>query len=209
MTYRRAGEVDMRAAAWMVGPGIVGVDRRRRAHRRASNTHLLLVVTAVLLAWQAVGILRGARPGERRRGPRLEATPSMYLGIGLVAGFVSGLLGIGGGLVMVPLLAGWLGMPLKRALGTSLLAIVALVIPGTIVHAALGHIDWAIFAVVTLGAVPGRPARSARSRWARRSARCACSSGRSCWSSRWPTAPPRPSSCSGASGAAATMRPPA
>jgi uncharacterized membrane protein YfcA len=68
---------------------------------------------------------------------------------------VSGLLGIGGGLVMVPLMVGWLGMPLKRALGTSLLAIVALVVPGTIVHAALGHIDWALFLVATLGAVPG------------------------------------------------------
>ncbi len=56
---------------------------------------------------------------------------------------------------MVPLLAGLMGMPLKRALGTSLLAIVVLVVPGTIVHAALGHIDWAIFVVVTLGAVPG------------------------------------------------------
>jgi uncharacterized protein len=30
-----------------------------------------------------------------------------------------------------------------------------LVIPGTIVHASLGHIDWAIFASVTIGAVPG------------------------------------------------------
>jgi uncharacterized membrane protein YfcA len=55
----------------------------------------------------------------------------------------------------VPMLAGWLGMPLKRALGTSLLAIVALVVPGTITHAALGHIDWSLFVVVTLGAVPG------------------------------------------------------
>jgi len=79
----------------------------------------------------------------------------MFVGIGLLAGFVSGLLGIGGGLVMVPMLAGWLGMPLKRALGTSLLAIVALVIPGTITHAALGHIDWALVLVVTIGAVPG------------------------------------------------------
>ena len=35
-------------------------------------------------------------------------------------------------------------MPLKRALGTSLLAIVALVIPGTITHALLGHIDWTL-----------------------------------------------------------------
>jgi uncharacterized membrane protein YfcA len=46
-------------------------------------------------------------------------------------------------------------MPLKRALGTSLLAIVALVVPGTIVHAALGHIDLWIFVALTVGAVPG------------------------------------------------------
>jgi uncharacterized membrane protein YfcA len=46
-------------------------------------------------------------------------------------------------------------MPLKRALGTSLLTIVALVIPGTVVHAALGNIDWAIAVAVTVGAVPG------------------------------------------------------
>jgi uncharacterized membrane protein YfcA len=46
-------------------------------------------------------------------------------------------------------------MPLKRALGTSLLTIPALVIPGTIVHAALGHIDWWAALFLTIGAVPG------------------------------------------------------
>lgn len=151
LTYRRAGEIDERAAAWMIGPGVLA-SILGALLTKFVDTHLLLVITAVLLASQAVSILRGRRD---RRGPSFEATPSMYIGIGLVAGFVSGLLGIGGGLVMVPMLAGWLGMPLKRALGTSLLAIVALVIPGTIVHAALGHIDWTLFLVVTLGAVPG------------------------------------------------------
>lgn len=151
LTYRRAGEIDERAAAWMIGPGVLA-SILGALLTKFVDTHLLLVITAVLLASQAVSILRGRRD---RRAPSFEATPSMYIGIGLVAGFVSGLLGIGGGLVMVPMLAGWLGMPLKRALGTSLLAIVALVIPGTIVHAALGHIDWTLFLVVTLGAVPG------------------------------------------------------
>jgi uncharacterized membrane protein YfcA len=56
---------------------------------------------------------------------------------------------------MVPLLAGWLGMPLKRALGTSLLAIVALVVPGTVVHASLGHLDLGICLALVVGAVPG------------------------------------------------------
>jgi uncharacterized protein len=46
-------------------------------------------------------------------------------------------------------------MPLKRTLGTSLLTIPAIVIPGTIVHAALGNIDWWVFAFATIGAVPG------------------------------------------------------
>jgi uncharacterized protein len=46
-------------------------------------------------------------------------------------------------------------MPLRRALGTSLLVIAILVIPGTIVHAILGNIDWAIFVALTIGVVPG------------------------------------------------------
>jgi uncharacterized membrane protein YfcA len=56
---------------------------------------------------------------------------------------------------MVPAFTTWIGMPLRRALGTSLLVIAVLVIPGTIVHALLGNIDWAIFLVLTLGVIPG------------------------------------------------------
>lgn len=152
-TYRQGGEVDAHAAAWIAGPGIVAAILGSWA-TDVIDTHLLLLITAVLLAYQAVSILRGARSGARPRTPR-TGTPQAFAGIGLAAGFISGLLGIGGGLIIVPLLAGLLGMPLKRALGTSLLAIVVLVIPGTIVHAALDHIDWAVCLVVTIGAVPG------------------------------------------------------
>jgi uncharacterized membrane protein YfcA len=105
------------------------------------------------LAWQAVSVLRGARR-EERAVPR-PATPAAFAAIGAAAGLISGLLGVGGGIVMVPLMAGWLGVPLKRALGTSLAAIVLLVIPGTVVHAINGNIDWGIFVVLTIGAVPG------------------------------------------------------
>lgn len=153
LRYRQEGEVDVRAAGWMIAAGIpaaiVGA-----ALTEVIPTHLLLVVTALLLGWQSVGIIRGRGRGPVAAAPRAE-TPSVFLAIGAIAGAVSGLLGVGGGLVMVPLLAGWLRMPLKRALGTSLAAIVGMVVPGTIVHALLGNIDWPIFVVVTLGAVPG------------------------------------------------------
>ncbi len=153
LRYHEADELDLRAAAWMASLGLAGA-AVGAALTKVVPTHLLLVVTALLLAWQSIGILRGASRTQGRR-VRLRSTPLTFAGIGLIAGLISGLLGIGGGIVMVPLMAGWLGMPLKRVLGTSLATIVVLVIPGTIVHAALGHIDWAIFAVVVIGAVPG------------------------------------------------------
>jgi uncharacterized membrane protein YfcA len=152
LTYRRGGELDTHAAAWLVGPGLVAAALGAWLTDFIDTT-MLLLVTALLLGWQAVAILRDAR-GARRRGSR-EATAPILGGIGALAGFVSGLLGIGGGLVMVPLLAGWLGMPLKRALGTSLLAIVALVMPGTVVHSTLGHIDLGICLALMVGGVPG------------------------------------------------------
>jgi uncharacterized membrane protein YfcA len=153
LTYRRAGEMDVRAVCWIVLAGLPASAIGAQI-AEVVDTHALLVATAVLLAWQAVGILRGAGGASEGIERRLAGGPELAA-IGVAAGFVSGLLGIGGGIVMVPLMAGWLGMPLKRALGTSLAAIAALVIPGTIVHAINGNVDWTIFAAVAVGAVPG------------------------------------------------------
>ncbi len=152
LTYRKGGELDVRAAAWLVPPGLAGAPLGAWLTEWI-ETPLLLLVVASLLGYQALAILHAARSPQRTAGR--DASPLALGGIGAAAGFVSGLLGIGGGLVMVPLLAGWLGMPLKRAQGTSLLAIAALVVPGTVVHAALGHIDLGIFLALTAGAVPG------------------------------------------------------
>jgi hypothetical protein len=151
-TYAKAGEVGFRAARWAALPGIPG------AYLGASlteyvNPHLLLVVTAVLIGWTAEQVIRGRRP---RTPWRVGTTPGWkYAAIGLLAGFVSGLLGVGGGIVMVPAFTVLIGMPLKRALGTSLVVICILVVPGTVRHWVLGNVDWAIALVLALGVVPG------------------------------------------------------
>lgn len=152
-TYRRAGEVDLRAAAWIGGIGALA-SIGGAASSDVVNGRLLLLITAVLLAWQSIQILRGRDPDRR---PRQEHVIAWWVlaSIGLGAGFLSGLLGIGGGLVIVPALTGYLGMPLKRTLGTSLVSIVAMVVPGTIVHAALGHVDWVAVVFLLVGSVPG------------------------------------------------------
>lgn len=150
-TYRRAGQVDVRAALWMSVAGVASA-AGGAALTSVIDGNLLLVLTSVLLVWQGIEVARGSSVTEATEE---RVSPWACVGVGVAAGFVSGLLGIGGGLVMVPLLAGVLGMPLKRALGTSLATIVVLVVPGTIVHALLGNIDWAIVLVVMIGSVVG------------------------------------------------------
>ena len=144
--------MSFRAARWAAAPGIGGAILGALL-TEVVNAHLLLLVTAALIAITAVQVIVGRTP---RTPWVLGETPGWkYSAIGLLAGFVSGLLGVGGGIVMVPALTTWIGMPLRRALGTSLLVIAILVIPGTIVHSLLGNIDWAIFLVLTLGVIPG------------------------------------------------------
>lgn len=151
-TYARAGEVSFRAARWASAPGALGAILGALLTDHV-NAHLLLVVTSGIIAWTAVGLLRGRPP--RVTYVRGRTPAHRHVLIGLAAGFVSGLLGVGGGIVLVPAFTMLLGMPLRRALGTSLVVISAIAVPGTLVHWWLGHIDWAIFAVLTLGVVPG------------------------------------------------------
>ncbi len=150
-TYSRADEVSWRALRFAAGPGVVAAVLGAW-FTAAIDPHWLLLVTAVLIGWQAVRVWQGARYTARPRG---SITAWQYAAIGGMTGFVSGLLGVGGGIVFVPVVTTMLGMPLKRALGTSLVLIASIAVPGTLVHAALGHIDWRIFLVLTIGVVPG------------------------------------------------------
>jgi uncharacterized membrane protein YfcA len=63
-------------------------------------------------------------------------------GIGLLAGVLSGLFGVGGGVVMVPLQMLLLGEAIKTAVRTSLGAIVAIAISGLVQHTWNGNVLW-------------------------------------------------------------------
>ena len=81
------------------------------------------------------------------------------IGIGLVAGLFSALFGVGGGIVLVPLLIILVGLEGRLAAGTSLAAIGITALAGTIFYAFEGHVDVAHAALVglpaTMGAVAG------------------------------------------------------
>ncbi len=59
-----------------------------------------------------------------------ELSPARGAGIGAIMGFLSGLLGIGGGVVGVPLMRAWARIPMKRAVVTSVCTMVPLAMVG-------------------------------------------------------------------------------
>ena len=75
--------------------------------------------------------------------------------IGLGAGLLSGLLGVGGGVLLIPGFLYILRMPIRRAFATSLAVIAVIAIPGTVVHALLHHISWSLALYLAIGSIPG------------------------------------------------------
>jgi uncharacterized membrane protein YfcA len=74
--------------------------------------------------------------------------------VAVVVGLLSGLLANGGGVLFGPLFIRFFKMPTKKALASSLLVSAGLAIPGTIAHWYLGHINWIIVLLLSIGSIP-------------------------------------------------------
>lgn len=83
------------------------------------------------------------------------ATIAKIIFIGVIAGFMSGYVGVGGGFIMVPLFVSMLGIPMRLASGTSLTAVCILAIPGVIEQGILGNIDYMVGIAMMVGSIPG------------------------------------------------------
>jgi hypothetical protein len=142
-------------------------------------TSALLAVTAVRMARHEPAQARtalaparrspddGADPGPTALVPAETGDPApaaphhgrgrapAFAAVGAAAGLLSGLLGVGGGIVMVPGFTQVAGLSIKSAIATSLVCVAALAVPGTVTHAVLGNIDWRAAAFLTLTVIPG------------------------------------------------------
>lgn len=174
VSYARRDLADVRAGVVMGSVGALASIGGAALSGVAGGTAVLLV-TAVFIGWAAVDILLQERSASAPPAPAVPGeyesdaaavppvgragTPRASLlrlaAIGLLAGFYSGFLGLGGGFIVVPALARFCGFPIKRAVGTSLVTVAVLAIPGTIAHAYLGHIDWTLALLLAIGVVPG------------------------------------------------------
>jgi len=175
LRYRREGLVRGRVVAWTAGAGVIAtVAGALLTAVLPGNGHPLMILTAAFVGFNAYRVSRpvpepepaatvlaegatDAAPGIEieRRGMPARADWWRLAITGVSAGGLSGLLGIGGGILMVPLFTGWIRLPLKEAIATSLACVGVFAVPGTVTHLALGHIDWLFALPLCVGVVPG------------------------------------------------------
>lgn len=117
---------------------------------------LQLTMFAVAMAVVALLMLRhGKASTENISSEKVTALP-VVLSAGLGAGLLTGLLGVGGGFIIVPALTMLLHLPIKKAIGTSLLVIGMNSMIGAISYGSRMNLSFAIlpFAIGTLAAAP-------------------------------------------------------
>ena len=170
--YVRSGEVDARVATLFALPSLVAVFATRRFIIPAVPDRLftvgtvvvtkdmaILVLFAVTMLLAAVSMIRGCRrcvtrSEDRERGNHQRLSVPAVLIEGLVVGTLTGLVGAGGGFLIIPALVLVAGLPMRQAVGTSLLIIAAKSLTGFLGDlGASTMIDWPVllgFSAITV-----------------------------------------------------------
>lgn len=184
LAYWRRGQVDLKMGAVLVAGGVIGaglgqvVFTRLQALGQIDVTInviyvLFLGVIGGLMLKEALEAMRpGSATATRRRGhvPWIAALPGrtrfyrsgLYisplapLGLGVVVGVLTVIMGIGGGFIMVPAMLYLLGMSASSVVGTSLFQIIFVTAAATLLHATSSKsVDIVLALLLLVGGVAG------------------------------------------------------
>ncbi len=127
----------------------VGVE----ATKYVSGQVLMILTGVFLFVVGGTFFIRGWMLKEEKTY-EVQRSLAVLIPAGIFTGFLSGLLAIGGGIVLVPIFVRLNRLPLKSALATSLFCVLILSIVGTIKHYMLGNIDVKTALILSVFAVP-------------------------------------------------------
>lgn len=165
----REGLVDLRSAVVFGIPSIAAVFATRRflvpaipaelgavAGVAVTKGMLMMLLFAVLMVAASVSMIRNGRPQHPETSSRERRfNYPLILLEGAVVGVLTGLVGAGGGFLIIPALVLLSGLPMKQAVGTSLLIIAAKSLIGFLVDATAYTMDWRLLSIVSAIAMAG------------------------------------------------------
>jgi uncharacterized protein len=152
--HARGGRVRVDLALPVGAGGALGAVAGTTLNRLASPGTILFLFAFVLLG-AALAMLRH---GDQRRPEQFRSSTKIWLRAlpaGACVGLLTGFFGVGGGFLIVPLLVLAFGLPMKTAVGTSLLVIALTSAVALSAHVASGGLDWTLAAVFTAGGIGG------------------------------------------------------
>lgn len=149
----RMGNVQLRTAASFGAVAMLGAFAGARLARFVPGSVQLVLLAITMLA-AAVSMLRGGT--KLPAGPVPGARRAILLGlVALAVGVLTGLVGIGGGFLVVPALVLLAGVPMRQAIGTSLVVIAMNSASGFAGYLGGVGFDWRFLGVFTAAAVVG------------------------------------------------------
>lgn len=164
----KQGLVDVRTALIFGAPSIAAVFLTRRWLVPAIPTNighvgdwvltknvLLMSLFAVLMVAASVSMIRDTKKDNGETDSSLSFNYPLIVLEGAVVGILTGLVGAGGGFLIIPALVVLTKLPMKKAVGTSLLIIAAKSLIGFTGDLSAQTMDWPLLLAVTLMAVLG------------------------------------------------------
>jgi len=117
-------------------------------------TQTLMILFAIVVVLAAIRMIWTAKKAEPETMLSLGKRSAYGAGIGAFAGFMGGLLGLGGGFIIAPFLM-WMGYKTKEAAATTAFVVTVSSFSGYFGHVASGHINWAITIPVIIAVIIG------------------------------------------------------
>jgi len=117
--HRRNGSISISTVKLLLPGMLIGMMGGVWVSDQTPGRWLFVILAVFIAGYALLNLLRAARKSLEPAVAEARQEWWMYSLIGLVTGFLGGLIGIGGGIVMVPLMQVACRMPLKLAIGTS------------------------------------------------------------------------------------------
>ncbi len=159
--HYRQGRVKVKNALLIGGGGIIGVLVGSYIFKEhlAENTDYIQILLAFMFLFMAYKMVRelyaDLKSQEIKANQARLAAPLWFVALGIFTGILTGMLGIGGGFIMVPVIIWLFGAQPLEAVGTTLLAMLPIAFIGALIKLGQGFVNINAGLIIGLGSILG------------------------------------------------------
>lgn len=157
INYVRYNQVRAKIALYIVPCGIAGAQAGALLTDRLPETAVRYIFVILITVLGIKMFFYPENGGASCEEGEMRYSKIQAILIGLLAGFISGLCGVGGAVLLIPLLYIFLKMPMHACIGTALIAIFFNSISGGIGYIVRGYVDYRLGVLLGIGSMAAAP----------------------------------------------------